>query len=236
MRQELKALYDLQVIDNQMAAAKKALAALDYGASLKQGMTQTQTILDKRTATLQASETEFKDNDLKLKSCETKKKDFEKRLYDGKVTSPKELTGIQQEIEMLKKNCRTYDERILELYDIIEQQKKSVAEADERLGQFKSRYEQVASQQKAKSQALQAEISRLTTEREELVKTIPEQPLKRYESIRARAGGVGIALVEDNRCGACHTSLTAYIQRVLREDKEYQFCESCGRFLYLAGK
>ena len=99
MKQELKALCDLQTIDTKLTSAKKALAALDSGVSLKQGLEQTEAILAKRTALLQKSEAELRDNELKLKSLETKRQDFEKKLYDGKTTNPKELTSIQQEIE-----------------------------------------------------------------------------------------------------------------------------------------
>lgn len=233
MKQELKALSDLQAIDTKLATAKKALAALDAGAALKQGLAQTETILANRAAALHKSQAELKESELKLSSLESKKKDFEAKLYAGKVTNPKELSGIQQELAMIKRNREKLDERILELYEVIEQQKKPVQEAEERREQFKTRLEQVLAQQKSKNQALTAEIAELTAEREKAVTALPKQLLSKYEMVSSRTGGVGIAPLTDGRCGGCKTAVTPFIQRKLREGTEYQFCESCGRFLYL---
>jgi predicted nucleic acid-binding Zn-ribbon protein len=233
MKPELKSLLDLHVIDTKLLEAKKTLAALDSGTTLKQGLEQTEKILANRTATLRKYETELQDNELKLKSLESKKKDYEKKLYDGKVTNPKELQGIQQEIEMIGRNREKLDERILQLYDQVEQQRKSVKEAEERREQFRTRLDKVSAQYKSKSEAINAEIASLARKRESAVGTVPADVLKKYENIRTRSGGIGLAVIENDACGACHTKLTTYQQIALREDKEFQFCESCGRFLCL---
>lgn len=233
MKQELRALRELQSIDIELAAARKALAALDFGAALKQGLAQTETILTNRSTKLQKCEAELKDNELKLKTLETKKKDLEKRLYGGKVTNPKELQGIQQEIEMIGRNRGKIDERILELYDIVEQQRASVEEAKERQGQFKTKLEHVSAQHKSKSDVLNADIARLTTARESAAKGVPPALLKQYEHIRSHSGGIGLAVVANGQCGGCHTVVTSFQQRQLKEDSDYHLCESCGRFLCL---
>ena len=132
---------------------------------------------------------------------------------------------------MINRNRAKLDERVLELYDLIEQQKKSVQEAEERAGQFKERLQHVLAQQKAKADALNAEIAQLTQARDESIKGLPAQLLKQYDNIRVRAGGIGVAVVQDGKCSACHTEVTIYVQRKIREDAEYQHCESCGRFL-----
>ncbi len=57
--------------------------------------------------------------------------------------------------------------------------------------------------------------------------------LKRYEEIRARAGGVGIAKIEGNSCGGCHMTLPATLVKAVRDNAQAQTCENCGRLLLL---
>lgn len=232
MKKEIQALCNLQALDSQITSVTKSLSSLDSGSSLKQGLAQTEAILANRAAALHKSESDLKENELKLKNLESKKKDLEKKLYDGKTTNPKELSGIQQEIEMLDRNREKLDESILALYDTVERQKKLVQEAEERRQQFISRLEKVLAQQESQSKKLNAELARLNSERETAAKEVPVELLRKYDSIKARNAGIGIAPVKDDRCGACHTRLTPYLQRLLKLDNEFQFCESCGRFLY----
>ncbi len=55
--------------------------------------------------------------------------------------------------------------------------------------------------------------------------------LKRYDDIRAKAGGVGIAKIEGSACGGCHMTLPATLIKAVKEMAQPQTCENCGRLL-----
>lgn len=234
MKAQLKALYELQQIDLQIAAAKRAVAALDNGTTLRQQLAAAEKRLAELSDQLKASEAELRDNELNLKSVETKKQTFERKLYAGQVTNPKELSSMEKEIEMLGKTRWKLDERILQLYDIVERQQAEVKQAESAAREIRQRSDEQAASYQAKSRELNSEIERLTADRQNAAATVTDHALlQRYETVRARYKDSGLAKVEDGKCGGCHISLTPFTVRMLKEDGQYQTCESCGRILYL---
>lgn len=233
MRELLKTLYELQEIDVQIAGAKRAKAALDDGSSIRLKVQALDKQLQELTARLKAFETESRDCDLNLKSIETKKQNFEKRLYGGGIGNPKELEGIEKEIAMLTRNKDAAETRMLELMDEVESSRKAVKAKDAEFAQKSAELEVHVGLFNARSAELTEKMAQLGRERESKAGTIDEPMLRRYESIRAHSGGMAIGRVDDDRCGACHVGITPYSMGVLRKSEDVQVCESCGRLLYL---
>jgi predicted nucleic acid-binding Zn-ribbon protein len=234
MKAQLKALYELQQIDLQLTAARKALAALDNGTLLRQHVAQAEKNYSNLSELLRKSESELQDSELKLKSIETKRDSFQKKLYEGQVTNPKELSSIEKEIEMLGKSRAQLDERLLELYDIVERQQAEAKKSEETLTKLKQRTADHTAQYQAKSREINSQIEQLTASREKALATVTDVALlKRYETVRTRHQDTGLARVENSKCGGCHISVTTYTQRLLKEGEQHQTCESCGRILFL---
>ena len=233
MKEHLKALYELQQIDIQIAAAKKSLAALDNGAALKQQISEVERRLTAAAEELRKSEAELLDNELKLKSIETKKESFEKKLYTGQVTNPKELESMEMEIEMLGRSRGKLDDYVLELYDTVERQQTAVKATDTTKGDLQSRLAECTAKFDKDSSALKIELERMTGERQKVLNKITDENLlQKYETIKARYKDTGLAKVEGGKCGGCHIGLTGYSIRKLKEGDNYEICESCGRILY----
>jgi predicted nucleic acid-binding Zn-ribbon protein len=233
MREQLKALYALQQIDTGLEAVRKELAALDNGAALRQQITAAEAQAKRMRDELAKVEADLQDAELKLKSVEQKKAAFEKRLYEGKA-SPKELSGMEKEIEMLGRSREQLDEQILALYDRVDQQRNKVKDLEARISAAGQRLEQITRKFEAETERLQQEKRRLEAERPKVAAGIDAALVRRYDTIRAHAGGIGIARVMDGRCGGCHVGLTEYLRRKIHEDGEPLTCENCGRFLISA--
>src|ERR687886_568955 len=101
LQDTLRALAALQQIDTQIQRARRAQAA-------RQAANTARDTLHRLTA-------EQKDNELKEEAIETKRKNYQQRLYQGSVTNPKELSNIEREIEALGRQRSDLDGRILEL-------------------------------------------------------------------------------------------------------------------------
>jgi hypothetical protein len=234
MNAQLKALYELQQVDLQIAAAQKALGALDKGDALRRQLSEAEKRLGALSEELRRSEADLRDNDLKLKTVEMKKKSFEDKLYAGQVTNPKELSSMEKEIEMLGRTRSKLDERILELYDVVERQQGEANKSERAAAELKQRLEQQTAQHETRSRELNSELEQLARERQKALGGVTDRALlQRYETVRARYKDAGLAKVEDGKCGGCHISVTPYTVRMLKEDGQYQACESCGRILFL---
>ncbi|MCE5198594.1 MAG: hypothetical protein ABFD54_16525 [Armatimonadota bacterium] len=235
MNDQLHPLLDLQKVDVQITRINNQLAALDGAKELKSKYIAARSAAEKADKNLKALESELKDNELKLKTIDEKRSGFEKRLYGGAITNPKELSATEKEIEILKAQQGELDGRTLELYELVESARASVTSTHSTLEAIEKQARIALKKESAEKTRLEAELEQLTAQRNEaVVKVTDKSLLSRYDAIRKRNGGVGLALVLDGKCGGCHVSVTNYTIRNLYTIDETQFCENCGRILMVA--
>lgn len=234
LNDNLQALYALQQIDTQIARARRTQAQLDNGAAATQAAQAAQSHAAAQVSALHKAQADMKDSELKLAALETKRKAAHQRMYQGSITNAKELANIEREIESLGRQQSDMDTRILELMEQVETMQTAAAgaqaaahEADlkraDTLAKFQSRHE-----------ALGLEATEATRRRPNAVAGVEDQALlKRYEEIRAKHAGIGIAKIEDGDCGGCHMKLPSADIKIVREGMKPQTCENCGRLLTL---
>jgi len=233
MSAELKALCELQTIDLALAKAQKQKASLDDGTSRKLLVDDTRQKVEQAEKSLHEATTELHDKELNLKTIETKQKQFKDKMYGGTVSNPKELESMEKEVEMLDRQKGKLEERILELYDIVESRKSDLANAQASLKQWEANLAGHLEKARQDAATLTARIQELTKAREQALPGLNPALVKRYESMRQRSGGVVVSKVEAENCSACHTQIITGLMRELQADKTISTCENCGRLLYL---
>src|SRR5438093_10842489 len=134
MALQLTELWTLQQIDTDIHRLTRERSRLDDGAVLRQAFEAAAREAEGLEARLRKLRTDLADAELELKKIEGKKSDFERRLYEGKTTNPKELTAMEQEIAMLGRQRGRLDESILTLMDSIETTSTELAEGTARRG------------------------------------------------------------------------------------------------------
>ncbi len=233
MNPSLTPLYALQQIDTALALAQRQYQALDQGRAEQAAAESARVMYERMQRTLQETQTDLRDSELELEAVERKKKEYEKKLYSGKVQSPKELMDIQGEIDALGRQRGRLDERILKLMEQLEIRRQEEAEGRGKLQVAEAALATKQAQYKAAARALAGQMKLLMAKREEAAKPIPAPLMKRYDSIRAGKQGVGIAQIQDGLCGACHTNLPLNLIRRVEETENVETCENCGRMLCL---
>lgn len=228
----LKALYALQQIDTAILRTKKSQAGIDNGTAASAAAEAASAASKQKQSELHALAGDLKDNELKLESVETKRKSYQGKLYQGTVTNARELANIEKEIEALGRQQSDLDGRILTLMEQVEQAQAefSVAEAQahtaevhrtEVLAAYRSRYDALALELAARAQQREAAAAGVED----------EAALKRYDGLRAKLAGVGIAKVEGDTCGGCRMKLSSTQIKIVKEQVQMQTCENCGRLL-----
>lgn len=77
----------------------------------------------------------------------------------------------------------------------------------------------------------------LDGERAEIAKDLKPAILKRYERIKSKRGGIGIANVKDETCLGCYIQIPAQTyNHLLRGDSDIIDCPHCHRILYYAAQ
>jgi predicted nucleic acid-binding Zn-ribbon protein len=154
------------------------------------------------------------------------------RIDSGGAT-PKEITGLQHELESLKRRQSDLEDQVLDLMERREAADAALATAQSGLATAQAEHERA---EQARDDVL-ADIADATgkhqKKRDEIAGTVPAELLKLYDRIAKQTGGTGAAHLHARRCEGCRiefygNELSAYRNAdphtVLR-------CENCGRIL-----
>src|SRR5215204_4876237 len=194
----------------RLAELGDALAAVDQLTAERNGT----------LATVQRDQTRLEHE---IDMVTSKARTEEARAASGKVTSPKELTAIQEEVASLKRRQGTLEDELLELVELAARREGFAAEQ--------------ATVTKARDAALAEIDQELDGEREARDRVAPgvgEQLRALYDQIRARqGGGVGAAALVGNTCQGCRVSISPVELATIRKlpPEEIKRCENCRRIL-----
>ena len=228
----LAALYAVQQKDTLIQRAKKSQADLDNGAAASAAAEAANTLSHQKRNELHKLAGDLKDSELKSETVETKRKSYQQKLYQGSITNARELANIEKEVEALGRQQSDLDGRILALMEEVEQAQAASAVAEAQAHTAEGHRTEVLAAYRSRYDALTLELATLTQERQDAAALVEDKAaLKRYDDIRARAAGVGIAKIEGDTCGGCHMKLPSTAIKTVKEASQIQTCENCGRLL-----
>lgn len=229
---ELQRLWKLNQVDSGLVDIRQRAANLDIGKKLQAELDE----LKKQDAEVggQARKlsAELTDLELAQKGIDEKLKKIDKQMYGGSVVNPREVENLEKEIAALKRQRDSNDEKILGLWDTVPPAKEAAAKIEAKIGEIQG---QIVERKKAavvEKQKLEAEFARLTQLRPDAARGINPGLMNKYDSIRQRMGGVGMAEVtRKNSCAGCGTVIAERAVQSLKDEKVVT-CESCHRILY----
>ena len=225
-------LYRLQQIDSQVDHLRARLEEIQKSLDDDTQLRQLTGMAEKAQDRFQAAEHTLKQAERDVESQLIKIEQTQSDLYGGKSHSPKELQDLQNELAALKRYLVILEDRQIDAM-----QESETAEAEQQL--TNSKVSQEVDIRAALSQGLRqeqekinGELERFGVEHNAVAGAIKSADLVLYNQLRQRRRGVAVAVVGDNSCGACGSSLSpAQIQSVHSSDR-IMLCPSCGRILY----
>ena len=224
-------LLTLQEIDNEVAALNAAIESLE-------GRLTGNTVLADARRELQYVEEELRKRRSRQRRVEAdidevnaKIAPDEKRLYDGSITSPKELESLQKELEFHVGVRNGHEDRLLKILSEIEELSSRRKAAQQRVDDLESEWE--SSQVALRGDLRQLEENRtgVLRRRDEQKGRVAPRPLGLYEDLRPRKGGVAVSPIRAGACSSCRVALPGVVRsRTLDKDAVVQ-CPNCERIL-----
>jgi predicted nucleic acid-binding Zn-ribbon protein len=159
--------------------------------------------------------------------------EVERRLYGGSVSAPRELTAMAAEAESLRRRRAGLEDRLLEAMAEAEPLDAQLAKLAEHRAALEAQQAALMDALGAAELVIEAEAAVLRAARQELVSSLPAALTNRYEGLRVRLGGIGVARVHNGSCDGCHLALPAAERERLRHlgPDEVASCDQCGRIL-----
>ena len=80
--------------------------------------------------------------------------------------------------------------------------------------------------------SLEKKKENLLTERHAVIQNLEEDALQKYETLRKTKRGLAVALVSEQACTGCGSTLTPADWQAARSPQRLVLCATCGRILY----
>jgi len=223
-------LHELEALDRELEAREEALARVEGELGQREEVARAEEAVAEAQRYLQELQKEERDANYALDDLQAKIKTVEQKLYSGKVNNPKELTTMQQDVELLVDKRRKAEERVLAVMEKIEDARESlhdrmVLRRDVELA-WQKRQQELAKEQKELKEA----IASMQSQRQAQASRIPPGHIKEYEQTRKRCRPA-VARVEQGMCQGCRISLPVGIMQRAR-GQELVPCPSCSRILF----
>jgi|YNPNPStandDraft_1061719.scaffolds.fasta_scaffold14842_1 predicted nucleic acid-binding Zn-ribbon protein len=229
----LSLLWHLQLTDTELDDKARRLQEIDAARTSASNLEEARTANEnarKRLATLRA---QLHDGELQAQTLDTKIKGIEERLYSGRVTNPKELDGMEKDLQMHKRQRNALDDKLLELMEAVEQAQAHLEETTRTLQHLEAARARELEQLAHEREALTARLDELNTARAETRARLAthDDALRLYDHLRQTRGGRAVVPLKRDACGACGFAIpTALIQHI-REGNALVVCSGCGRIL-----
>jgi predicted nucleic acid-binding Zn-ribbon protein len=233
VRAILKELLQLQEVDTRLNAVRARLATFpkhlaEVNARLAAGKTE----LDKGKESHSTALKDRKKYELDVEQWKEKARKYRDQAYQVKTNEA--FKALQHEAEMAEAEIAKSEDRLLEQMVSSEQYDRQVkaAEKSYKLVEEAARAERT----KIESEKAEAEkeLAGFEVERTKAVAVIPEDLVDHYQRIARKHGGVAVAAIRGEACGACGAHIRPHVfQELSREDNpELYHCELCTRILY----
>lgn len=149
------------------------------------------------------------------------------------IKTQKEYQAVSKEISMARKMKTELEEQLLQKIGQIEELKGEIAEREGNLTQLE---ENVSSQQaevQGKIDTLEKDVAGDRTSREEKVRSLPANIVKRYGTLRELRRGIAVVEARDGNCLGCNMNLPPQLYNTLFRGNELITCPHCQRILVL---
>jgi predicted nucleic acid-binding Zn-ribbon protein len=227
-------LYELQQVDLEIESASRRLKEIAASLVESNELKRARKMVVEAQARLAKRRARMKDLDLEVSSLSHKIETDEQRLYSGRVTNPKELASLQDEVASLRRWRDKKEDDLLEVMVAAEEGEASLADAQAILTQVSDTWRAEQGDLADEQTQLQARLGELAEQRESLVAAIGPEDMAIYERLRQRKAGRAVALVKDGICQGCRMNPpTSQVQHA-RSGTELVFCNNCGRILHVA--
>ncbi len=169
--------------------------------------------------------------ELEVKGLDDQIRQVDGRLYGGKVTNAKELSGLNRDEDMLKRHKGELEDKMLELMARLETAEAAVAAQRANLDHLKTTRVAETNHDRAKLQTLEATAAQLDQARRDLRTQIPIADLQVYDALYQSKRGRAIAHIKGSSCAACGYAIPSGIASRARVGEELVFCVNCDRIL-----
>jgi uncharacterized protein len=225
-------LWKLQEIDTALDARRASLDDARSRLGESEQLIATRAEVAALTDALHKARAAQKDVELQADDLRSKIGPVEQKLYDGSVRNPKELTGLQADVDQLKRQLSTVEDSDLEALAAVEAAEAALATARAEHDAIEAAWMEEQSELSERLRRLTVEIEDYEAQRQKQAGYIDPPLMATYEHVRRVRGGKGVAKLDRNLCTGCRISLPMNMVTKAQGGNSLVQCPNCERILY----
>ncbi|MDQ2678468.1 MAG: C4-type zinc ribbon domain-containing protein [Actinomycetota bacterium] len=231
--EQLLGVQELDTTIDQLLHRRATLPELSELAQLERDAAAAAAAVSETTARLDVVRDDERAAEEHASQLETKAAEIDRSLYDGSVTSHKELESLQEEHAALKVRQAQFEEQAIELMELAEPIEAELQQRTDRVETIAA--DIVAVQQRiAVAQAeIDVSVDETRAQRADAAAGVSPELLSSYEELRGQLGGIAVARLHGARCEGCHLEIPSAQLAALRRAPEAEVvtCPECFRIL-----
>lgn len=225
-------LYALQEVDSAFDACERELEQVRARLGERTEVDEARAEVARLEAEVAAAQRRLRELDTAATDLRAKMAPIEQRLYSGAVRHPRELQGLQDELNMFRRQLDHLEDDELAAMEALEGATAALVAARERLTALEAVWREEQARLHQREQELLAQRERLQQQRQARAGRVAPTLLALYERLRPLKRGQAVARIERGVCGGCRITLPTTVQQRARAGGQVLRCPSCERILY----
>lgn len=223
-------LLELQAVDGDLAVRNERLDEIAKRIGDDSALRALARRLRQEEAEVEEGLSRQRDLDAAVADLTEKVNAAEAKLYGGVVVNPRELRGLQADVEMIKRQRWNQEETLLEVMVGLDLSTGNRDASAQQLEQMKRTWKAEQKSLVEEQERLRGETAALVERRGALVARVPPAETALYEQVR-KSRPQPVALMHNNTCGACRVGLPGRTAQEVRSSPSPTRCPNCGRIL-----
>ena len=224
-------LLELQNLDTRIEENRQARTKLQKHLSDDSALAAAKTAFEAAAQEEEGLRARLRSLELEVKGVEEQIRGVDRQLYGGKVTNAKELSGLERDEAMLKRNKGEIEDRMLVVMEQLETAHEQAAARRAAVDRATSARGSETVRDMEQLRQLEAAGAGLESERSALRPQISPADLQMYDGLYQAKKGRAVALIKGASCAACGVSVPSGVASRARVGDELTYCVNCGRIL-----
>ena len=224
-------LLQLQGIDLEMDAKQNRLRAIETALGDDPTVKKAQHDLLEAQAQVHTARVAVQGLEYENQTLGQKIAEVDGRMYGGKVTSPKELQDLQNDVGSLKRRREALEEKQFEALLSAEAADVLQKDVQHRLEHAESAAAEAHGSLREEREQLKVGLDRLQVNHDMAATSISATDLELYNRLRQSKKGRAVSELDEGACTACGVAPSSSRIQDARQGNDLILCGNCGRIL-----
>jgi hypothetical protein len=228
---KIEVLANLQLVDQSLHAKTSQVSEGEQRVAQLQEAVRTQTAAT-TAARDQLAGLTARQNDLEARLAVAESKMKDRRMRITRIRNDKELGLAKREVELLKEETGTLETELVGVMELAEAAGKKLEALEAELTRLTDDRDSQAAALRDTVARLGAEIERERAARTQIIQGVDGDLRRKYEMLFARRGGLAVVEVRSGTCQGCQMRVPHQLFNDIQRKEKVILCPSCQRMLY----